>query len=47
LLAAYGANLVSPPPPSVPALAIVALIGAALGFALAYWVDRHRIPVQP
>ncbi len=47
LLAAYGANLLSPPPPSVPALAIVALIGAALGFALATWVDRHRIPVQP
>ncbi len=47
LLAAYAANLLSPPPPSVPALAIVALIGAALGFALAWWTEQHRMPVAP
>jgi hypothetical protein len=41
LLALYGASLVSPPPPSVRALAISALIGWPLTL-FPWWVDRHR-----
>lgn len=41
LLALYGASLVSPPPPSVTALAGSALIGWPLTL-FPWWVDRHR-----
>ena len=41
LLALYAASLVSPPPPSVTALAIGALIGWPLTL-FPWWVDRHR-----
>ena len=43
LIVVYIANLVSPPPPNVKALAI----GALAGFLLplwGWWVDRHRVP---
>jgi ABC-type lipoprotein release transport system permease subunit len=45
LLAAYAVNLAAPPPPSVTAIGIGALAGAALGVLLAWWVDRHRVNV--
>jgi hypothetical protein len=41
LLALYVASIVGPPPPSVHALAMAALIGWPLGL-LPWWVDRHR-----
>ena len=41
LLALYAASLVSPPPPSVTALAVSALIGWPLTL-FPWWVDRHR-----
>jgi hypothetical protein len=41
LLVLYGASIVSPPPSSVRALAIAALIGWPLSL-LPWWVDRHR-----
>ena len=44
LVAIYLANLVGPPPPSVPALAWVAL-GLGLFLLWAAWFDRHRRPV--
>jgi len=43
LIVVYIANLTSPPPPNVKALAI----GALAGFLLplwGWWVDRHRVP---
>jgi hypothetical protein len=42
LLLAYVSSLGGTAPPSVAALATVALIGAAITFVLAWWVDRHR-----
>jgi len=39
---AYVANVTSPPPPSVKALVIVSIIGAAVTMLLTWWVDRHR-----
>jgi membrane-bound metal-dependent hydrolase YbcI (DUF457 family) len=42
LLAAYGGNLFGPPPPSVQALTVVALIGGLLSIVWAAWADRHR-----
>jgi len=42
LLIAYGANLTSPPPPSVPALYTLALIGTAILLVWAWWIERHR-----
>ena len=41
LLAAYGGNVIGPPPPSVTALAIVAL-SMWLLVPWGYWIDRHR-----
>ena len=41
LLALYAASLVSPPPPSVTALAVSALVGWPLTL-FPWWVDRHR-----
>ncbi len=42
LAASYGASLVSPPPPSVPALAVGGIVFGWLFVAWAAWVDRHR-----
>jgi hypothetical protein len=42
LAVAYVSSLGGTAPPSVAALATVALIGAAITFVLAWWVDRHR-----
>ena len=42
LMVIYAANLLSPPPPSVDALWMVALIGAALFTLWAWWADKHR-----
>ena len=39
---AYVGNLTSPPPPSVNALIVVAIIGASVTMVLSWWVDRHR-----
>lgn len=46
LLTIQAANLLGPPPPSVPA---IAWAGQAqwLLVAWAYWLDRHREPVSP
>jgi hypothetical protein len=44
LLAAYGANL-GPPPPSITALVITAIAGAAVIILWAWWFDRHRVPI--
>jgi membrane-bound metal-dependent hydrolase YbcI (DUF457 family) len=41
LLVISAANIVSPPPPSVTAVAVTAL-GVWLFVVLAWWVDRHR-----
>ena len=45
LLAIYCANLFSPPPPSVDAVAISAL-AMWLFVAMGYKIDRHRMPVR-
>src|SRR5713101_9768227 len=42
LLLIYFANIFSPPPPSVQALSIVAILGGALFTAWSWWADRHR-----
>lgn len=42
LLAIYFANAFGPPPPSVNAIAIAGIAGAALFTAWAWWIDRHR-----
>ena len=42
LLAIYAANILSPPPPSVPALTIVAIAGGVLFTAWSWWADAHR-----
>jgi membrane-bound metal-dependent hydrolase YbcI (DUF457 family) len=42
LAASYGASLVSPPPPSVTALAIGAIVFGWLFVVWAGWVDGHR-----
>ncbi|MFL6621134.1 MAG: hypothetical protein ACJ8J7_17240 [Sulfurifustaceae bacterium] len=42
LLLAYFASAFGPPPPSVRAIVISAIVGTAVTLALAYWVDRHR-----
>jgi hypothetical protein len=38
---AYVGNLTSPPPPSVNALIVIAIIGASVTMVLSWWVD-HR-----
>jgi hypothetical protein len=45
LLLAYLSALGGGAPPSVAALATVALIGASITFVMAWWVDRHRATV--
>jgi len=47
LLLAYLSTLGGSAPPSVAALATVALIGATITFVMAWWVDRHRAAVAP
>jgi len=47
LAVAYVANLLSPPPPSVNALIVTAIIGAAVTIALTWWSDRHRESTCP
>jgi hypothetical protein len=42
LVAIYFVSLLSPPPPSVPALSATALVGSLILLAWAWWVDRHR-----
>ena len=42
LLLIYVANIFSPPPPSVTALTIVAIIGGALFTLWSWWADSHR-----
>lgn len=44
LLVVYFANVFGPPPPSVQAIGLAGLLGAALLVAWAGWVDRHREP---
>jgi membrane-bound metal-dependent hydrolase YbcI (DUF457 family) len=44
LLLLYAANVVAPPPPSVTAIWISAIV-LWLFFPLAAWIDRHREPV--
>jgi hypothetical protein len=41
---AYLAAVFGPPPPSVSAVALAGLVGAALLMPWAAWVDRHRSP---
>jgi hypothetical protein len=42
VLLIYVANIFSPPPPSVTALTIMALIGGALFTLWSWWADSHR-----
>ena len=42
LLAAYAGNAFGPPPPSLPAIAIAGIAGAALFTVWSWWADRHR-----
>jgi len=42
LVIAYVANLAGPPPPSVTALWITAIVGAAILTLWSWWADRHR-----
>jgi len=44
LLLLYAANVTSPPPPSMTAVAWVGVVGGAVLVVLAAWVDRHREP---
>jgi hypothetical protein len=44
LLVLYAANVTSPPPPSIEAVAWVGVVGGAVLVVLAAWVDRHREP---
>jgi membrane-bound metal-dependent hydrolase YbcI (DUF457 family) len=45
LLVIYMANGIGPPPPSVTAIVIAGIAGAAVLVAWAWWIDRHRLPV--
>jgi hypothetical protein len=42
LVVSYVATAFGPPPPSVPAIAVVGLAGGLAIAALGYWIDRHR-----
>jgi hypothetical protein len=44
LVLLYAANVTSPPPPSMEAVAWVGVAGALVLVALAAWIDRHREP---
>ena len=45
LLIVYFLSFATPPPPSVGALAIGGEVGAILIVFIAYWIDKHRVPV--
>ena len=45
LVLIYAANLMGPPPPSVTAIAVAAILGSVLLIGWAYWADGHRDPV--
>ena len=47
LVIAYVGNILSGPPPSVAAIWIAGLAGAAVIVALSWWADSHREPAQP
>lgn len=47
LTLAYVGNLASPPPPSVNAIVVTAIIGSALTIVLTWWVDGHRESTCP
>lgn len=42
LLVAYAGNVLGPPPPNVPAIAIAGIAGGALFTVWSWWADRHR-----
>jgi hypothetical protein len=44
LVLMYAADVTSPPPPSIQAVAWVGVAGAVVLVALAAWIDRHREP---
>ncbi len=46
LMLAYVGNILGGPPPSVQAIWLLGLIGAAVLTWLAWWADRHRDPVS-
>jgi hypothetical protein len=43
LAVSYAANIVSTPPPSADAIAIVGICGGAVLIGLTWWADRHRV----
>ena len=43
LLVIYLANSIGPPPPSVAAIVIAGIAGAAVILLWAWWIDRHRV----
>ena len=47
LLFAYAMNLAGPPPPSVTALWIFAIVGAAILILWSWWTDWHRDSLEP
>ena len=47
LVVSYLSQLVSPPPPSAPAIGAVAIVMSAVMLVWAWWLDRHRTPVAP
>lgn len=47
LLLAYLGAAFGPPPPSVTAVAVAGILGAAVILAWAVWLDGHREPVSP
>ena len=46
LLAIYAGNVAGPPPPSVAALVVAGIAGAAVIVAWSAWFDRHRDPAD-
>jgi membrane-bound metal-dependent hydrolase YbcI (DUF457 family) len=44
MFATYGVSM-GPPPPSITALVVTAIAGAAVVIVWAWWFDRHRTPV--
>lgn len=46
LLVVYLANGIGPPPPSVTAIVVAGILGAAVIVLWAWWLDRHRIVVE-
>ena len=47
LVVSYLSALVTPPPPSVPAIGWLAIIMSAVMVVWAWWLDRHRTAVTP